>query len=133
MYYANLFCMTLQEVSGLKFTRCSRTERNAVLSQRGTIQGLTYAFHGRGCYFQTKELVLDVDFDALRNWNGIDLWRLQHFLTENKRALKLTADELAQHMAALLYKQRLHQVDRIADQHFYYLSITPHTKLTGPL
>jgi hypothetical protein len=53
MYYANLFCMTLQEVSGLKFTRCSRTERNTVLSQRGTIQGLTYAFHGRGCYFQT--------------------------------------------------------------------------------
>jgi hypothetical protein len=122
MHYTNLFCSTLHEVFNLDFTRVSRTERYAVMSNRGKVKGITYAFHGIGCHFQTKQIELDIDFDSSGNWAGVDLWRLQHFLEDNKLEPRLTPDELAQHVEALVQKKQFYQMNWEDGRQFYYLA-----------
>ena len=129
MQHAEACCAALQAASGLDFTRVSRAEREAVLPQRGKVQGLIYAFHGRGCFFQKKGLIIDVDFDMTGGCNAVDEWRMRLFLQDNHSQETYWLQHLPEGLARLVQQQRLHQVSREHDEHFYYLGAATHNEL----
>ncbi|MDF7815139.1 hypothetical protein [Hymenobacter sp. YC55] len=121
---ADQLCSALREAFRLDFTRIGRLERNMCMGRQGQRNGIAYAFHGIGCYFETNNLRLDVDFDSQGDWRGFDLWRLQSFIDWNYPQLGFSAQRIEQGVDALLAKQWLYQVDRPYDHSFYYVTLT---------
>ena len=120
---ADRLCNTLRKAYLLDFTRMGRLERNARLGSKGNVNGIRYAFHGIGCYFETPDLQLDVDFDSQGDWHGFDLWRIQTFIDWNYPHLRLSSERIEQGLVALRKKQWLYQSDRLYDQAFYYVTL----------
>ena len=129
MQHAEACCAVLRAASGLDFTRVPRSERLAALSQKGEVQGLTYAFHGIGCFFKKKGLIIDVDFDMTGGCNAVDEWRMRLFLQDNYPQETYWLQHLPEGLARLVQQQRLHQVSREHDEHFYYLGAAPHIEM----
>jgi len=126
MQHAEACCAVLRAASGLDFTRVSRFERLAVLPQKGKVQGLTYAFHGIGCFFKRKGLIIDVDFDMTGGCNAVDELRIWLFVQDNyPKETYWTQQSIADSMSQLVQQRLLHQVAREHDEHFYYLGAAP--------
>ena len=119
---ADQLCSALREAFRLDFTRIGRLERNMSMGRQGQHNGIAYSFHGIGCYFETNDLRLDVDFDSQGDWRGFDLWRLQSFIDWNYPQLGFSPQSIKQGVDALLAKQWLYQVDRSYDHSFYYVT-----------
>ncbi|UOQ69513.1 DUF6896 domain-containing protein [Hymenobacter volaticus] len=118
---ANQLCSALREAFQLDFTRLGRMERNARMGRKGTIKGICYAFHGIGCYFEGKDVKLDVDFDSQGNWRGFDVWRVQSFIDWNYPELGLSPARIEQGIEELLRKKWLYQVAQLYGP-FYYVT-----------
>lgn len=119
---ADRLCKALRTAYSLDFTRLGRLERNARMGRKGKVNGIRYAFHGIGCYFETPDLQLDVDFDSQGDWDGFDLWRIQTFIDWNYPHLRLSSEVIEQGIVALRNKQWLYQIDRLYDHAFYYVT-----------
>jgi hypothetical protein len=119
---ADSLCKALRHAYLLDFTRVGRLERHARMGGKGTVNGIRYAFHGIGCYFETPDLQLDVDFDSQGDWHGFDLWRMQTFIDSNYPHLRLSSEMIEQGIVALREKQWLYQSDRLYDHAFYYVT-----------
>ncbi|RYU81806.1 DUF6896 domain-containing protein [Hymenobacter persicinus] len=117
---AHQLCSTLRDAFQLDFTRMGRVERNARMGMQGTVNGLCYAFHGIGCYFETNDLQVDVDFDSQGDWRGFDLWRVQTFIDCNYPQLALTSSSIEQGILELLRKKWLYQEGHSYSK-FYYV------------
>lgn len=46
------------------------------------LEGGTYRFHGAGCYFQFRDVQIDIDFGPHGSVDGFDAWRLVRFARE---------------------------------------------------
>ena len=121
---ADQLCSALREAFRLDFTRIGRLERNLCMGRQGQRNGIAYSFHGIGCYFETNNLRLDVDFDSRGDWQGYDLWRLQSFIDWNYPQLGFSPQSIEQGVGTLLAKQWIYQVDRSYDHSFYYVTPT---------
>ena len=122
---AKACCAVLCAASGHDITRTYNWRHQAVLPQKGEVKGITYAFHGRGCFFKTQGVTLDVDFDTVRGCNAFDEWRIRHFLEENYPKETYWLLFLSEGLTRLVQQRVLHQVPREHDEHFYYLGAAP--------
>lgn len=120
-------CAFLSVASGCDITRAyDNYGWQGVIPQVGKVNGVSYAFHGRGCFFKRKGLVLDVDFDTIGGCNAFDEWRIRFFLENNyPQETYWTSPTIADSLSRLVQQQLLHQVAREYDEHFYYLGAAP--------
>jgi hypothetical protein len=125
---AKACCAVLCAASGHDITQTYNWRSQTVLARTGKVNGLTYAFHGRGCLFKTKGVTLDVDFDTVGGCSAFDVWRLRGFLEENYPEETYWVLHLQEGLAQLLQQQQLHQVQREYDEHFYYLGAAPNVQ-----
>ncbi|MBO3270860.1 DUF6896 domain-containing protein [Hymenobacter defluvii] len=118
---ADRLCNTLRDAYQLDFSRIGQMERNTCMGRKGKIEGLIYFFHGIGCYFETKDLKIDIDFDSRGDWQGFDEWRIESFISWNYPHLHFSSKDIEQGILALLNKKWLYQIDRMYDHNFYYV------------
>jgi hypothetical protein len=58
--------------------------REGAIPSQGAVEGISFKFHGSGCYFQTDILRVDVDFGPGGRVDGFDAGRLSRYVTENQ-------------------------------------------------
>lgn len=93
LYYAKEFCNVLKEAYDLDVS-LPRAKVQKLIPKRGSIKGLYFNFHGKGCFFAKGEVSIDIDFGPNGRMDGFDSFRLKQFLKSNKGQVKDIENEL---------------------------------------
>lgn len=62
--------------------------RTKLIPKSGTIDSITYNFHGIGCYFEYDGGAIDVDFGPNERCDGFDEYRLKFYLSQMPQSKK---------------------------------------------
>jgi hypothetical protein len=91
-YCAEYFCKNLKD-----YYDCGEdllmARRQNLIPKEGKIENLYFNFHGVGCYFETLEDQIDIDFGPNNRNDGFDFMRLRHFLKSRLEKYNELEDE----------------------------------------
>jgi len=63
-----------------------RSRRINLIPQHGYLpEGISFSFHGIGCYFEFENGEIDIDFGPNDRCDGFDSYRLYNFLEQTKK------------------------------------------------
>lgn len=102
--------------------------RQKVITKNGKIKGLTYNFHGVGCYFEFEDgREINIDFGPNDRCDGFDLYRLrfflQHLTNKNSFSLLLNEGHLKEEFEKLITENIIYNPRWEPSPHLYYLLI----------
>lgn len=98
--------------------------RHGLISKEGSLEGIKYNFHGKGCRFEKSGRTIEFDFGLGLNHEGFDLWRLGIYAQSRSRDfpqyqdLKILSDDFNTAVReGLIFKSK----DEL-DSNFYLVS-----------
>jgi len=80
-YYIKLLsiCLKLKNICCIDCLKKKKIPRKGFCNQ----YNIKYAFHGIGCYIETSDIIIDIDFGTNCEVGGFDVWKLWNFVIDN--------------------------------------------------
>lgn len=100
-----------------------RSRRLNLIPKDGTIGDIYFNFHGGGCYFETSNDSIDVDFGPNDRTDGFDFDRINNFYTNRKVKYHEIQNEteLKEAFESLFNQSIIFKPSIYPNPHLYYL------------
>lgn len=102
-----------------------RAYRSSQIPREGEVRGISFRFHGSGCYFCSDQTRVDVDFGPKGRVDGFDAGRLLRFAQETLNCHELDFDQVQKLLAESLDQGELVRPGISPSSHLYYLNNSP--------
>lgn len=101
-----------------------RAYRSGLIAKEGYLDSgsVYYCMHGIGCYFESQNDSIDIDFGPDDQCEGFDLSRLSYFLENRKDRYKgFSSESLGDSFQSLIDKGVVYHARMLPSVHLFYL------------